>query len=140
MSPEVYNFMTDAPVNIYDADGAAIQVNGFGQRFLNIGLHGAAPGKYTLKVDAGLALAEDKEQWGFFFTEIFRLADEVSLVGELNGDASFQLYPDAPAGIEVELGSAPPRAPEGFVNGGELQLIDADDGTVRLRIPVRLAP
>ena len=140
MCPKVYNYMTDAPVNIYDSEGKALVVNGFSQRFLSISLHGAAPGSYTLKVDAGLALAEDQERWGFQLTENFHLRESVALEGTLHGDAEFRVYPDATANLEVEAASAPPRAPEGFVNGGELQLIDTVDDVVRLRIPVRLAP
>ncbi len=140
MRAEVYNLATDIPVNIYDSDGEALAVEGMGQRFLRTGLHGAAPGSYTLKLDMSLALAEDKEAWGFQFTEIFHLAESISLKGELHGDASFRVYPDAAAKLKVEAEAAPPRAPEGFVNGGTLNLIDVDTGAVRLRIPVRLAP
>ena len=139
MCPKVYNSMTDAPVNIYDASGKAVQVSGFGQRFLSVGLEAAAPGRYTLKVDAGFALAEDKEKWGFHLEESFHLRESAALEGTLHDEADFRVYPDAAARLVVEAAAAPPRPPEGFVNGGELQLTDATSGVVRLRIPVRLA-
>ena len=138
MTPEVYNFMTDAPVNIYDATGKALVVDGFGQRFLHIGLHDAAPGSYTLKVDAGLALASDKADWGFHLREVFHLAQSVELTTKVHDASSFQVIPQAPLRMSVQAQAVLPAAPEGFVNGGQLRLVDEADHSVRLKIPVRL--
>jgi len=138
MSPQVYNYMTDVPVNIYDSSGKAVVVDGFGQRFLHIALRDAAPGSYTLKVDAGLALARDKADWGFHLREVFRRAEPVDLSAEVHGEGSFLVVPQAPLKVQVQAVSTLPTPPDGFCNQGELRLLDTADGSVQLKIPVRL--
>jgi subtilisin family serine protease len=139
MSQEVYNLMTDVPVNIYDSKGKALVVDGFNQQTLRIGLHAASPDTYTLKVDAGFAMAKDKADWGFCLRENFQLAKKVGLSGKVREKSRFHVYPQAQLPVELTAEGVPPQAPDGFVNGGELRLVDEADGGVKLKIPVRLS-
>jgi len=139
MSREVYNLMTDVPVNIYDSTGKAVVVDGFNQRDLRIGLHHASPGTYTLRVDAGFAMAKDEADWGFSLTENFLLAKKVRLEGKARDESRFRVYPEAQLPVEVSADGTPPMAPDGFVNGGALNLLDTVDGGIKLKIPVRLS-
>jgi tripeptidyl-peptidase-2 len=135
---EVYDRMTDVPIVIRDAAGKFVVRDGLGYRKTTVALDAPVAGHYTLVVEGGFTHAKDKESWTFQLVERFVRKNSVALTGTVHDAAAFDLYPDAPAPLSVQAGAPPPVAPDGFVNGGELRLLDRDGSRVRLRVPVRL--
>ena len=144
MSPEVYDRLTDCAVRILDADGKALVNTGFGQRFLDFGFtnpspDGAAPVTYTLQVWAGFTFADSDSSWGFQLRESYvrNERDPIRVVQEKH--EVFDLWPDAPVDLTLELARPPREAPDGMVNYGEVRFTDEKEKRTRLVLPVVLS-
>lgn len=138
LTGETYNRMTDCAVNIMDSEGVYAAQSGLGQRFGDVSLSPASPGGYTLEVVAAFSLPDDAESWSLDLVERFELAEPVALSVTQRGETSLRVVPDVPATLEIEAAASPVTAPSGFVNAGEVRLVDDDTGGIRLRVPVRL--
>ncbi len=138
VDPETYNLFTDCAINIRDSAGVYVAQTGLGQRSEHVRLGGATPGSYTLEVSAAFAREEDAESWDLDLTERFELAQTVGFEVTHDGSAELVAYPDQPLTLELTAEASPRTAPEGFVNAGQLELRDEEDGNLELVVPVRL--
>lgn len=142
LAAETYNLMTDCALNIADASGRYVVQSGMDQRKQSLRLSNPAPGKYSLQVEAGFVHAEAAEAWEFALQERFFLARAVHLAGSAEGTAAgssaLRLVPDVPTALRLEADTQPPVAPAGYVNAGEVRLIERETERTAMRVPVRL--
>ncbi len=144
MTPEVYDRLTDCAVRVLDADGKALVNTGFGQRFLDFGFANPSPGAkapatYTLEVWAGFTFADSDSSWGFRLRESYvrKERDLIRVVQETR--EVFDLWPDAPVDLTLELAHPPREAPDGMVNYGQVRFTDEKEKRIRLVLPVALS-
>jgi tripeptidyl-peptidase II len=134
-----YNLVTDFAINIADPSGHFVVQAGLDQRDTTLRLAKPSPGKYTLQIEAAFVHAEAAESWHFALRERFYLAGPVALKGTARDASTLRLVPDVPVTLQFEAAGKPPIAPDGFVNAGEVRVVEQKSGRTALRVPVRLS-
>jgi hypothetical protein len=143
LSAEDFGKFTDIPVQILDADGAALVSEGMGYRHLEVEFappQGAKPdAKYTLKVWAATADPEDEDpSWKLNVEEIHVYAEPVALAVKQGKAKAVVLYPDHPATISLEAASVPPALPDGGAWLARVTLRDAERESLVLPLELKL--
>jgi len=106
--------MTDLAVDVTDDSGAFVTQTAFGNRLTRVTIDRGA-GRYTMKITAGLADADDARPWQIGVTERHRWAAPRAFQIELPaGMRRLTLLPDVAVSLALELPGGLPEAPAGF--------------------------
>lgn len=143
LSPEDYARFTDIAVNVLDAKGKALVRSGFSSRVVRLVFPNPArekaEGHYRLEIRGGRALAGGPA-FQVKLVSRYVLWDKPSLVGTLDGQQRFSLYPSVTSRVEFKASKTPKAAPRGASWSGVIDFVNARDGLTWLRVPVGAGP
>ena len=143
LSPQDYARFTDVAVNVLDSKGKALVRGGFTSRVVRLTFPNPAKekqeGHYKLEIKGGRAVSGGPS-FQVKIASRFILFDKTGLVGTVDGNQRFSLYPSVTSGVEIKASSTPGSLPAGTDWYGFINFVDARDALTWLRIPVRARP
>jgi len=143
LSPEDYARFTDIAVNVLDSKGKALVRGGFTSRVARLVFPNPSPdkgeGHYRLEIRGGRALAGGPA-FQVRLASRYILWDKPSLVGTVDGQQRFSLYPSVRSRVEFKASKTPKAPPSGASWYGVIDFVNARDGLTWLRVPVSARP
>ncbi len=146
LSGEDFNLFTDMAVMILNSSGGALVQDGLAYRKGVVEFEPpegtTSDDVFTLKLIAATADPDvSRPKWTLRIEEIHRYTSPIPVdVTMENGSSKVVLYPDHPAELELDLGSAPPAVATGgyWLLEGEIQ--DARQRDLRIPLEIKLKP
>jgi len=123
------NLFTDCAVNIFDADGHAVDATGFSGLEAEVAVRlpaGTESATYRLEVVGGFALKEEMAEWGFQLEERYGLGSPVTGTVERAGGGRLRFYCGVPTELDISFADSWPDPPEGLAPRGSVSLYNGN--------------